>query len=734
VPSSKLRQYLASHDLFRLLGEGALDALEEELQPLSLSAAEVLFRQGEGGDCLYLLTEGRLAVKMEFPGRPEVAVSELAPGETVGELSLLTGQRRTATVYALERSRLVRLSRAGFDNLADRHPGLVEQFAQSVLPRLRYTRLMDVLTSLLGDVDPAVAHNLQAELQWVHLDRGEILFQQGDPGDALYIVVHGRLRISAADATCIERVIGEVGAGEAVGDFALLTGDDRTATVSAVRDTDLVRLSRESFDNLLERHPAAIIHITRLTFRRHRRFTDLSAGERLAAMTVALVPLHRDLPVAVLAERLAEALGSLGMTLRLDADRVDRLYGKPGVAQTPEDHATNLVLSAWLSEREHSHSFIVYEAELDETPWTRRCLRRADCLLLVAGTGFDPVPDSREMALRRLAPQARAELVLLHSKDTPRPQSTSAWLAQRQVAAHHHVRLSLSGDVERLARRLAGQAHGLVLSGGGVRGFGHVGAIRAIEEMGWPIDIVGGTSMGALMGGMHALGLDHDQVVQTARTATSSQAVMDYTLPLVSLFRTRKLSTLLVQWCQGAHIEDLWIPFFCVSSNLTRGREEIHRRGPLWEAIRASLAIPGAFAPVSLKGDLLADGGSINNFPVDVMREWCGRGPVIGIDASPCGVQDQSYELASSVSGWQVLWRRLNPLRPPMEVPSILHTITRAQELSSAHRSAANGQLADLVVTLPVHAFATLDFGPWEQICEIGYTATRRCLEEWEQS
>lgn len=81
-------------------------------------------------------------------------------------------------------------------------------------------------------------------------------------------------------------------------------------------------------------------------------------------------------------------------------------------------------------------------------------------------------------------------------------------------------------------------------------------------------------------------------------------------------------------------IEDLWTPFFCVSANLSEATPVVHARGPLWQAARTSMSIPGVFSPVMADGDILVDGGVLNNFPVDIMANLSGSQHLIGINVS----------------------------------------------------------------------------------------------------
>jgi len=727
-----LVRLIASNELFKGLGPSTLEALEEELELVHLPAGESLLRQGEPADALYVLTRGRLSVKVQNPDGIEMVVDRLEPGMTVGDMELLTGQECVATVYASEEAELVRFSKAGFDRLAEKHPRVVESFAQTILPRFQRAQLLGILTTLFGDLDAREIHDLESKMEWVHLRSGGVLVRQGDPGDAMYIVAHGRVRFVVEDADGSGRIVGEASTGETVGEFALLTDDTRTATVYAVRDTDVVRLSRPVFEGLVARYPQVMTQIARIMIKRRQRAVRARREDSVIAMTIALVPTGPDAPLAEFGQALAGTLEGFGPTLHLSASRLDDAYGKPGVSQIHEEHATNVVLAAWLNERERQYRHIVYETDRTWSPWTQRCLRQADCILLVGQAHSDPAPGPIERAMRDMKAMARVELVLLQPVGTKWPSGTSSWLGPRDVQAHHHVRASNDIDLQRLARRVTGRGLGLVLSGGGAKGFGHVGAIRAIEEAGLQVDVVGGTSMGSLAAGLYAVGLGYEELYELAQSYASREALFDYTLPLVSFFETKKVTGLLKQLSKEIHIEDLWLPYFCVSCNLSQGGEVVHRQGLLWEAIRASMAIPGVFAPVLRDNELLVDGGAVNNFPIDVMRDICEKGTVIGIDASPARCRLEEYDFGPSISGWQVLWRRLNPFAAPMQVPSVLSILTRTLDVNGMYRTGAIRHLADLVVQLPLEEFGILEFESYERIVEIGYNTTRKHLEEWE--
>jgi NTE family protein/lysophospholipid hydrolase len=733
MSKTSLYPHLAKNDLFNDLDILALIAVEEELELHHLNEDELLFKQGDPGDSMFFLMHGCLSVVLATAdGREIIVGEETEPGTSVGEMALVTGQPRMVSVFAVSESELVKLTRKGFDSLVEQQPQLLAELAKATAPRWQRAQLAVVLANLLGELDARALRDLQAELAWRQLSHGEILFNQGDPGDSMYIVVNGRLRIVAMLSNGDERELDEIGSGDIVGEFGLITGDPRTATVYAIRETNLVKMTQPVFTRLLERHPQAMIQITRKIISRHPSSLRVSATDSISAFNVALVPAGQDVPLDAFAKQLAECLEKSSRVLLLSSARLDQLYGHQGAAQTPLDDPTTPVLDSWMSEQETRYQYIFYAADPIWTTWTRRCLRQADRILIVGKSGGDPAPGPVELGLQSLEISARTELVLLHSPSVTRPAGTSEWLSQRQVHAHHQVREKDVSHIQRLARRLTGQTIGLVLSGGAARGFAHLGVFRALDELDIQIDFIGGTSMGALMGAGYAMGLSYEGMVELASKFANPRGILDYTLPLVSLMASKKITRFLIELCGDLTIEDLWLPYFCVSSNLSRAEPVIHQEGWLWKSVRASVAIPGVFVPILHEGDVLADGGAMNNFPVDILRERFAGQTIIGVNVSLSREKEENYDFSSSLSGWRVLWNQINPFVKPIQVPKLVPHLMRALEINSAYQIKSNKSMVDLLIQPDVREYGMLDFAEYEAISEIGYVAAREQLVQWQ--
>jgi len=416
----------------------------------------------------------------------------------------------------------------------------------------------------------------------------------------------------------------------------------------------------------------------------------------------------------------------------VDRRAIERAFDLPDVADAARGEAAALVLGDWLDRQERAHAHLLYVADDRWTPWSERSVRQADRIVLVADTASPVATDGVVERVRDLAPDTPIELLLLRPDEADAPSGTAAWLDRARPRAHHHVRLGDAGELRRAARRITGQGRVLVLSGGGARGYVHIGLLAAIEAAGLEIDAVAGTSMGSLVGGGYAISRSAAFAEASARRFGDPKRIVDRTLPLVSIARSRGLTEMLREMFGDARIEDLATPFFCVAANLSRAEPWLFDRGPLWRAVRGSSAIPGVFSPIVDDGDLIVDGGVMNNFPVDLARERFGDGPMIASNAYGHERGSQRYAFPDELSGWSVLAQRLLPRsRRTLAVPSILSTLTKATSLNSHYLMERIGQGADLLVRYPTDGVGSLEFDRVDELIAMGRTHADAALTGW---
>lgn len=545
------------------------------------------------------------------------------------------------------------------------------------------------------EIDDATLTLLEQRLTRLAIRAGGQLFAQGDESDSLYVVVSGRLEVRVTDEAGELRPVAQIGAGEVVGELGVLTGERRSAGAFAVRDTELIMLGRAAFETLMQESPHSIVSLTRLIARRLVSETS-SRKPQPAIGTVCLVPLSPDLPLDLLRDLVASGLEEVGSLEILDAECTERT-------------------TDWFHHQEERHDGLLYIAEGGCSPWTRLCIRQSDLILLMVGPG-DPRPDDEVIAyLNDFAPGRVCHLVTLQRADRVLPEPAPLWTREISVRTRWNIALDDREGRARLQRIASGRTVGLVLSGGGARGFAHLGVVKAFGEQGIPIDQIGGTSMGALLAGGFAMGWSVEAFRKRLQaTFIDVNPVGDYTLPLHSFARGRRLSSLLHEHFEEAEASSLWLPFFCTASNLTSGDALRLDSGPAWHAIRASLSIPGLVPPVLKDGEVLVDGGLINNLPIDEMVR-VNLGPVIGVDV---GRAEGSFTLDP-----EVCEAGSARLVPSMTSPSIVGVLMRAATVAGETNNRAAEDIADLVLYPDVAGVSILNWKAIDQMAERGYEA-----------
>ena len=378
-------------------------------------------------------------------------------------------------------------------------------------------------------------------------------------------------------------------------------------------------------------------------------------------------------------------------------------------------------------------TFVLYRADATATEWTELCLRQADCLVVVRNADKNQptrVPFEIEAARPGAVFHRRRELVLLHEGHDPAPGSTAPMLAGGLYGQHHHVRLDIHADFDRLARLLTGHAVGVVMAGGGARAFSHIGVVKALRASGVPIDLVGGTSMGAIVAAAVASRWREEEVLAHFRGAFADRnPLSDYTLPFVSLFAGRRVTRLLREAFGEQDVEDLVLPFFCLTANLTTALADLHTVGRLWRWLRASVAIPGIIPPFNEAGEVHVDGGVIDNFPVRPMRKL-GRGITVGVDIDTGGALAAGADVTEPWSAWQFIRRLIWKRNETLPIPSIVRILLRAALVSSTAHAIEDRAAADLLIVPPMTDIDLLDWTSFDRAIEIGYRATMEALDQ----
>ncbi|XP_039714920.1 patatin-like phospholipase domain-containing protein 7 isoform X5 [Pteropus medius] len=776
----------AKKDLLSLMKLDDPSLLDGRVALLHVPGGTVVSRQGDQDVNILFVVSGLLHVyQRRVDSEEDTCLFVTRPGEMVGQLAVLTGEPLIFTIRANRDCSFLCISKAHFYEIMRKQPTVVLGVAHTVVKRM---------SPFVRQIDFA--------LDWMEVEAGRAVYRQGDKSDCTYIVLSGRLRSVVRKDDLKKRLAGEYGRGDLIGVVETLTHQPRATTVHAIRDSELAKLPTGALTSIKRRYPQVVTRLIHLLGEKilgslqqgtatGHQFGLHSAGGKWDSgipasnlSTVAVMPVSEDVPLTAFALELKHALSAIGPILLLTSDNIKQRLGSAALDSTHEYR-----LCSWLGQQEDIHRIVLYQADSTLTPWTQRCIRQADCILIVGLGEQEPTVGELERMLESKAVRAQKQLILLHREEGPAPSRTVEWLNMRSwCSGHLHLccprrvfsRRSLPklaemyervfqrppdrhSDFSRLARVLTGNAIALVLGGGGARGCAQVGIIRALAECGIPVDMVGGTSIGAFMGALYSEERSYSQMriraKQWAEDMTSMmKTVLDLTYPITSMFSGAGFNRSICSVFKDQQIEvlpgaparrvgagslrsaplspvppqDLWLPYFAITTDISASTMRVPTDGSLWRYVRASMSLSGYMPPLCdpKDGHLLMDGGYINNLPADVARSM-GAKVVIAIDV---GSRDETdlTNYGDALSGWWLLWKRWNPLATKVKVLNMAEVQTRLAYVCCVRQLEAVRD-SDYCEYLrpPIDSYGSLDFGKFAEICEVGYQHGRTVFDIW---
>lgn len=700
------------------------------------------------------------------------SVAWVKPGGIAGYIGGVSSYRSYIDVVAKTDVYVGFLPRASLERIIDKYPIILLTMAK---------RLTSILPRLILHIDFA--------LEWVQVNAGQVIFHNGDESEAIYVVLNGRLRLVEERKDGGVEAKAEYGQGESVGELEVLTETARPGTLHAIRDTELVKFPRTLFNSLAQEHPNITIKISKIIAARMRAMMDdpmnlvgADAGSgairnhgksTMNLRTVAILPITAGVPVVDFASQLMNALSQMGMpngATSLNQAAILNHLGKHAFSKIGK-----LRLSQYLADLEEMYGLVVYVADTSvNSPWTQTCIAQADSILLVGLAVSSPEIGEYERFMLGMKSTAWKSLVLLHAERFSKSGLTRSWLRNRMWinGGHFHIQMAftesevrviptskklgqtlkqqlqilqteiqkyttkkaqsyyipdspMKSDFHRLARRLCGKSIGLVLGGGGARGISHIGIIRAIEEAGIPIDIVGGTSIGAFVGALYARHADVVPMFGLAkkfagRMASLWRFALDLTYPSASYTTGHEFNRGIFKAFGKTQIEDFWLEFYCNTTNITKSRNEFHTSGYAWRYIRASMSLAGLLPPLCDEGSMLLDGGYVDNLTVSHMR-GLGVSSIFAIDVGAVD-DDTPQTYGDSLSGMWAFFNRWNPFSSHPNPPTLAEIQARLAYVSSID-ALESAKLIEGCIYMrpPIEAYGTLDFAKFDELYLLGY-------------
>jgi EmrB/QacA subfamily drug resistance transporter len=531
----------------------------------------------------------------------------------------------------------------------------------------------------------------------VRLDAGSWLFHEGDDADGVYVVKTGHLEVVRRNHEGGAERINSLTRGAVLGELALLSGGSRSASVRALRDTELLKIDHDEFVVLLRAEPALALGLTQTLSVQLQASHAAPVERRPHPVTIALLAAAGSPPVLEIADELSRNLCRWGRVAVLHAGEAGQERGD-GAAYAP------LIDRC---EQDHDQVLLVYDPQTAPPGWIELCIGRADRVLAVVAPGTAPDPDIVSLRL----PEGSD---LLAYGVEPGLGSLAPWLSELDPPSVFVVGAGPDGaDVARMARRLTGRSNGIVLSGGGARAFAHVGMLEVLGREGASFDRVAGVSMGAFIGAQLASGNDWQEIDALCYEEwVRRNPINDYTFPRHGLIRGHKARAMLERSFGDVNVEELPRPFYCASVNLRGSRLVIERSGPLAEAVGASMSLPLIAPPVRREDALLIDGSLLDNLPLAPMSA-AGEGPMLAIDVK--GGEERSSSPQA---------------RRPPRMPPLTETMARVALLSSANTDEAARRHATLTIQVRVSGVGLLEFHQIDAAREAGRVAARAALED----
>lgn len=569
-----------------------------------------------------------------------------------------------------------------------------------------------VLGHLFKELDKEALCKILEAGEKQQVEEGAYLFKQGDLENSLYVVLSGRLRAVMEDKTGTN-ILGDIGEGEPTGEFALFTNEPRMASVLAIRKTIVLKINKQEYLNLVSQNPAFAGMLTSFLIKRLRR-NILEQHMSSTPKNIALINLQPDHDLSPWTDVIEKTLEESGIPIQVfDHD-----------SQPPQQYDS---IFDTLEQQEGLNILVCSEAQPE---WSRQCLLVAD--LIIVGTEFLADPNLYQIEkMQNLYAQSilnkKIYIVFLHENQTVLPEQTSRWLQKRMVNLHIHVRKNHLGDIRRFCRIISNQAVGVVLGGGGAKGFAHVGAIRALLEVGVEVDFLGGTSAGALYGiGMSHSDFEPQKVNALCETSAKRKLTSnDFSWPIVSIMSGKKMAGFMKEMFAESELEDIWVNSYCVSTNFSSSGTKVHDRGLISKMVRASIAIPGVFPPVVIDRQLHVDGGVVDNLPIEPMYRYPVR-HIIAISLS--GLESRQVDYAETPSAAMLIWDKLTGKRK-YKIPGISSLIVNSLTLNSRQKQENTKAKVSLYFEMDLKDVGLLDDKKWSHTIQKGYEQMKAFLE-----
>jgi NTE family protein len=562
--------------------------------------------------------------------------------------------------------------------------------------------------------NPEEVVKLLQNTQLLEIDRGTKIITQGDPAEHAYIVVEGKLAAVRNHQSKQELLLGIIHEGEMFGELGVIQSEERICSVIAQKKCVLLSFKKNDLINELDSNPVLSRLLCDVLISRFKN-TTYYQQETASDKSIYLCPYLSSSNFEKIIAELEVAMAEMNINYLILTKEL--LEGELGKDLNQKNY------EKWIKDNHQDKECILFLYQRDEC-WGKFCVDNSDRSIYVADLSTMHSKDRvKNIPIDMVTNAMRRNDLIILTEDRKNLENTPELINDYSFTNIYTIDRQVRKQMHRFAKVLSpNKAVGLVLGGGGVRGWVHVGVLKALKNFNIDIDYIGGSSIGAISAFMFSKYDDYQQFYDAAVDLFKNKGIgiKDWAIPKTAFTNAKFITNKLKLLFGSDSVETLKINSFAIAYNLSQKSEVVFSQGEAWKIVRASLSIPAVFPPVTMNGDLIIDGSVINTLPVDVMlNKLSNKGTVIAVDLSNTGGKRYHYDFPPILTTTDLLKNRF--IHKQYKLPSITKLILKTMFIGSSTRDRENGQKANILIQPNLCGTKLLASNEHENLIELGY-------------
>ena len=728
-----------NHPFFKHFTKSETDLILNHCKSFSFKSNEIIFKENSSKFCGAIVVKtGNIEIYNNLSDKP---LHGFVEGDYFNVPSLNFAKKRTFTAVAKDDTEIIFLEKSNIDSLILDDPEIASSIEKLSVEEYDRGKLFEIFRNLYGDnLDYSSHKEIYSKGKWVFLEDNSNLFKYGDKSDSFYLLVTGLLKAYIPKKNKLIEV-GEIYEGEVIGEMGILNNDPRSASIYATRDSVVFKIDLRVANRIIMKYPQVLLQVANKIADRLRNIQQ-SKDERNRTDIFTVIQLSsgdkQKNEIIEMSKMLIQSINKINKSKIISSNFVNKILEIEDINFELKRDKYYPALDNLVEKLTDEYRYLVLACDEDYSPWTKWCLAISDKNVFVVdeSSGVTNLELLNEMNVneKNIPPHLHDEkhLIIYHKAKNSFPSKTKKIIdALPKLTNHYHAVINESADLDRLARLITKKAVGLCLSGGGAKGNAHIGVYKALLEHNIPIDVVCGTSAGGIVASLIAFGYDPETIISKLKETYKRNSFKEYTLPVTSIIATRKIIEDAIYLGNDMDIEDLWIPYFSIAVDISKSKLDIIDKGPVYEATRATAALPGILLPVIKDNSFLVDGGLINNMPGDIMLEKFG-GKLISVSVSPQEDLDAKFNDFPNQSRYFIkkLLRMKNESHE--ELPGLTNILMRSIFVASSNKIKEVIGMSDLFLDLQVKDVGLLEFDKIDESVKFGYEHATKQLKDFD--